>query len=174
MEKVNSTRGKQKIMYNGYVYIKQKNFADGVIGYECEKRRGSGAGLSQCKAKIKVKNEVVICTLFAHPLFPHEVWNINSPINNYLPRTNNSVEGFNRKMQSAVGACHPNLWRFLNVLKREYGLMNIVIDQSLGGHATETSRKKYRDSNARIYNIVADYGTDSLEFLRGIAQNLQF
>ena len=82
-------------------------------------------------------------------------------------------------MQAAVGACHPKLWRFINVLKREQGLLNTIIDQSLGDHATEPSRKKYRDCNARIQNIVTDYGNrDSLEFLRGIAHkatvNLQF
>ena len=109
----------------------------------------------------------------APPLFSHEVWNINSRVINHLPRTNNSVEGWNRKMQSAVGASHPNLWRFLNVLKREQGLLNTIIDQSLGGHAPEPSRKKYRDCNARIQNIVDDYGNrDSIEFLRGIAHNL--
>ena len=54
MQKVESIRGKQKIMYNGYVYVKQKNLAHRVISYECEKRGGSEAGLSECKAKIKV------------------------------------------------------------------------------------------------------------------------
>ena len=30
MEKVESIRGKQKIMHNGYVYVKQKDLAAGV------------------------------------------------------------------------------------------------------------------------------------------------
>ena len=63
MQKVESIRGKQKIIHNGNVYVKQKNLADVVISYEYEKRRGSGAGMSGCKAKIKVKDEVVIGTL---------------------------------------------------------------------------------------------------------------
>ena len=37
MQKVESIPGKQKITYNGYVYVKQKNLTDGVISYECEK-----------------------------------------------------------------------------------------------------------------------------------------
>ena len=65
MHKVDSIHGKQKIMYNGYVYVTQKSLANGVITYECEKRRGSGAGLSECKAKIKVKDEAVIGSLHA-------------------------------------------------------------------------------------------------------------
>ena len=54
MQNVESICRKQKIMYNGYVYVKQKYLADGVISYECEKRGGSGAGLSESKAKITV------------------------------------------------------------------------------------------------------------------------
>ena len=69
MQKVESIRGKQKIMQNGYVYVEQKNLADGVIRYKCEKRRGNGAGLSECEAKIKVKDEVVIGTLHDQILY---------------------------------------------------------------------------------------------------------
>ena len=32
-------------MYDGYVYVKQKNLADGVISYECEKHCGSGTAV---------------------------------------------------------------------------------------------------------------------------------
>ena len=55
MEKVTSVRGKNKIMYGGYVYVKQKNLSAGVISYECEKRRGNVTGVTECKAKLKVK-----------------------------------------------------------------------------------------------------------------------
>ena len=70
MHKVDSIRGKQKIMYNGYVYVKQKSLANGAISYECEKRRGSGAGLSECKAQVKVKDEAVIGSLHDHTHAP--------------------------------------------------------------------------------------------------------
>ena len=70
MHKVDSIHGKQKIMYNGYVYVKQKSLANGVISYKCEKRHGSGAGLSECKAKIKVKDEAVIGSLHDHTHAP--------------------------------------------------------------------------------------------------------
>ena len=70
MEKVESIRGKQKIMHNGYVYVKQKDLAAGVISYECEKRRGHVNGVSECKAKIKVKNDVVVGSLHEHTHAP--------------------------------------------------------------------------------------------------------
>ena len=66
MEKVQSIRGKQKIMHNGYIYVKQKDLAAGVISYECEKRQGNVKGVSECKAKIKVKNDLVVRSLHEH------------------------------------------------------------------------------------------------------------
>ena len=49
MEKVESIRGKQKIMHNG---------------------RGNVNGVSECKAKIKVKNDVVVGFLHEHTHAP--------------------------------------------------------------------------------------------------------
>ena len=55
MEFVHSNHGKMKLVYQGYVYVKQKDLVNGVVSYECEKRRHSN-----CKAKVKVRgNEVV-------------------------------------------------------------------------------------------------------------------
>ena len=44
--------------------------AAGVISYECEKRRGNVNGVSECKAKIKVKNDVVVGSLHEHTHAP--------------------------------------------------------------------------------------------------------
>jgi hypothetical protein len=111
----------------------------------------------------------------AVPLYAHEIWNVNGRVNGNLPRTNNNVEGWNRKMQAAVSCHHPNIWRFITILKREYGLNNNVIDQALGGHAPPPPKKKYKDCNSRIVNIVQDFNNRAkLDFLRGIAHNIQF
>ena len=81
----------------------------------------------------------------ADPMFPHEVWSVHSRTTNKLPRTNNNVEGWNRKMHAAI-ACHSNLWRFITILKRECGLNNTIFDQALGDHAVPSPRKKYRNT----------------------------
>lgn len=80
----------------------------------------------------------------AVPLFPHEIWNVNERVVGNLPRTNNTVEGWNRKMQAAVSCHHPNIWRFINVLRKEYALNQNVIDQALGGHAPPPQKKNTR------------------------------
>ena len=53
-------RGKTKIAINGYVYVKQKDLADNVTSFECEKRHGSGKGLSICKAKVKIAADMSV------------------------------------------------------------------------------------------------------------------
>ena len=56
MEYVKSEKGKEKLLFEGFVYVKQNNLAKGVASLECKKRRYSTA----CKAKVKVFcNQVV-------------------------------------------------------------------------------------------------------------------
>lgn len=63
------------------------------------------------------------------PRFAISLWNVQDRIENGLPRTNNTVEGWHRSFQSGVGAHHPNIWRFLDVLKREQSLNELNISQ---------------------------------------------
>ena len=109
------------------------------------------------------------------PFFAIDLWNVHGQVENDLPRTNNSIEGWHRKMQSAVSAHHPNIWRFLGILKREHNLNMVHIDQLLGGHAPPAQRRKYRDNNERIVRIVREFDQrDRMDYLRGIAHNIAF
>ena len=51
-----------------------------------------------------------------------------------LPRTNNAVEGWHRSFQANVGGCHPNFWKFTDILKREQNLAQVHIAQARAGH----------------------------------------
>ena len=53
-----------------------------------------------------------------NPLFVPSLWNMYGRTRDELPRTNNNVEAWHRGMQSHINACHPNFWKFLNVLKK--------------------------------------------------------
>ena len=39
MEFIKSERGKSKLVYKGFIYVKQKELANNVISCKCEKRR---------------------------------------------------------------------------------------------------------------------------------------
>ena len=60
MDHVKSERGNNKIIHEGYIYVKQKNLARGVISYECELRKRGKHNSGECKAKIKVMNGEVV------------------------------------------------------------------------------------------------------------------
>lgn len=67
MEFVKSNKGGQKVLYEGYAYVKQKDLANNVVSYECEQRRYTSA----CKAKIKVLEGQVIGKLHDHSHQPN-------------------------------------------------------------------------------------------------------
>ena len=50
-------------------------------------------------------------------LLPVTVWNMYAQTLQGLPRTNNAVEGWHRSFQANVGGCHPNFWKFIDILK---------------------------------------------------------
>ena len=56
MEFITSTRGGRKLVYQGFICVKQKNHSQGVESYECEMRRN----LKQCKARIRVSGDQVV------------------------------------------------------------------------------------------------------------------
>ena len=108
-------------------------------------------------------------------VFETSIWSVHSRVANSLPRTNNAVEGWHRKMQSAVSCHHPNIWSFLRILKREQSLNNVNLNQIFGGHLPEQPKKKYKDCSSRIANIVADFDNrDIIEYLKAIAYNINF
>lgn len=109
-----------------------------------------------------------------NPVFPLTLWNVNQRVAESLPRTNNSVEGWHCGFQSSLQCTHPTLWKLLAHLKKETDLHKLTAVHLLAGQAYKPKRV-YRISNERIVNIVADYSNRTyLEFLRGIAHNLQF
>ena len=74
--------------------------------------------------------------------FPPRVWNMFDRAKDELPRTNNNVEGYHRRLQSSVSAHHPSLWKFLDILKREQALNRAVVIQANAGQSSEPINKK--------------------------------
>ena len=103
------------------------------------------------------------------------MWNMHDRVCDDLPRTINSLEGWHNHLQANITSSHPNIWRFLQVLKTEQALNDTIINQMLAGQEPPSKRKKYQDATKRIANIVQDYeNREIVDFLRGIAHNLKF
>ena len=109
------------------------------------------------------------------PQFSISLWNVYNRVEDGLPRTNNTDKGWHRSFQSNVGAHHPTIRRFLDVLKREQSLNEVNITQIVAGYAPNPQQKQYLDSAARISVVVRDLpNRHILTYLHRIANNLQF
>lgn len=109
------------------------------------------------------------------PMFGFHMWSMTLRLEEELPRTNNHVEAWHRRFETHVQRCHPNLWRFLQVLKEEEGLTRLTWEQAMAGHQPEAPRRRYTDAHARLRRAAQQYGERPLQdFLRGIAHNIGF
>ena len=59
------------------------------------------------------------------PLFPIQMWNQHHEVTQGIPRTSNAVEAWHRLFNATVGCYHPNIWRFIDVFKREQWLVEV-------------------------------------------------
>lgn len=57
------------------------------------------------------------------------------------PRTNNHIEGYNRKFNDLLGH-HPNIWNFITTLIEEEERMSIRLGKLNAGNLRENTRKK--------------------------------
>jgi len=109
------------------------------------------------------------------PLFPIEMWNTYSATVENDARTNNSIEGWNKRFMSLMSAHHPTFWKFVEVLRTEQGHTEFVLNQTIAGNPPNAKRRKYRNLDQRLLNIVSKYGTMSAdEYLKGIACNFNY
>lgn len=109
------------------------------------------------------------------PIFSHSMWNCYNAVQNDLPKTNNSVEGWHRAFESQLSASHPSIWKFLDALKREQNLNEVKIEQYVAGAVPVQPRKKYKESGARLIRLLTEFNPLNLnEYLRGIAYNFVY
>ena len=114
------------------------------------------------------------CGCRRQPPFAHDMWSVHNRVEEGLPRTNNRIEGWHRRMQSNVGALHPSIWHFLDVSQREQSLNEAIITQIRTGQPAPPQRGKYKAVNERLVTVVHDYANRSVhDFLKGIAHNIQ-
>ena len=107
------------------------------------------------------------------PRFKHSVWNMRVRIMNGLPRTNNHCEAFHRKLLSAVTSYHPNIWRFIDILRKEQSLNNVRIVQEMSGRNAIRPRRAYRELAQRITTLANDFPNRTImDFLRGMSYNM--
>ena len=90
-------------------------------------------------------------------------------------RTNNACEGWHQAFHSYVGCSHPKIFKFIEALRRNERNQFYNFSQVMCGSTQPARKKKYRDYNLRLQNVVATYGKmPMLEYLKTVASNLSF
>lgn len=108
------------------------------------------------------------------PLFSPDLWSVHDRVLNDLDRTNNHAEAAHRRLQCELSMDHPVLWKFIDAIKKIQAGRDMHLEQLLSGIRPPVKLKKYRDADARIKSIVADYCNRNLiDFLRGISYNFE-
>ena len=83
-----------------------------------------------------------------------------------LPRTKNK-ESSHRGCQSIIGGCDPNIWKFLDILKKYQAVQQVAMNQNME-NLEIVQRRKYR----HILHIVENYNNRHvIDHLRDIAYN---
>ncbi len=91
MERTKTTQNKNKVLHQGFAYVKKKNLADGWESYECERRRR----YRDCNGGIKVKDgQFRIGTPHSHTPNParNEVYKVMTAIRSQAQETLNQPQ----------------------------------------------------------------------------------
>ena len=59
-------------------------------------------------------------------------------------------------VESIVACHHPNIWKFLEFLKKEQNFNEILTEQS------NIQKKKYRDSAKRLHRLVSNFDANNI------------
>ena len=109
------------------------------------------------------------------PLFPINLWNVRSRVENDLPRSNNAVEGFHNALRSSITSSHPNLWRLLKALKQELEYSAMKHTQLLRGDMP-SKKKAYQivDTKIKRQLEIFDNNGDIDQLLTNLANVIKF
>lgn len=73
--------------------------------------------------------------------FSLDLWNQYDATLEGLPKTNNSVEDWHKAFLSLLAATHSNIWRLIDILKKEQGLTEIKINQFMVSQEPPAKKK---------------------------------
>jgi hypothetical protein len=105
------------------------------------------------------------------PLFDVKLWNVHQSTVQGAHRTNNVIEGWNNRFASLVDCTHPNIWKFLRLLKREQSMVDAELIQAETG-VRRPRRLVTERQQKRIMNILDEQSTTNLNKVLALANNI--
>lgn len=109
----------------------------------------------------------------ANAKYPVSFWSVNDLINENLPRTQNNVESWHRRLQFIIDKNNYGLYKLIEVLQQEYLVVDQKIKKFLAGEKI-ANKRAYMKTYEKINNVLSDKDNrEVLELLAGLAQNVQ-
>ena len=87
------------------------------------------------------------------PMFPIESWNVYARTADGIPRTNNSVEGWNRRFNTIVAKAHPNVYALIEALRGEELYSSAQKELLSTGSSPPHKRRKYVKNDDRLQRL---------------------
>jgi hypothetical protein len=81
------------------------------------------------------------------------------------PRTNNYNEGYNNRLNKLCGSGHPNLYKFINILKREESLASIKCFRAISGYEADKRKKKDIEKDLQIETLIKEVEDDKIDLI---------
>jgi hypothetical protein len=113
-------------------------------------------------------------TIRGKGLFPIALWNQHQRTLDGHARTNNSVEGWNGAIATALGVKHPNMWKLLAQFKVEaLKTLSTAEDISIGCYKKHIN-KMYVRNNKAVITMVSNYQNypNKMDFLQKIGSHI--
>lgn len=109
------------------------------------------------------------------PLFSPDFWSVVDNIDYAFPRTQNSVEAWNRRWGVLVGLSHLGVFKIIKEIQKEQHRVQLDIESILRGDPRPSQRRQTIERETRIQTVFNDRDNRQLmNFLRGIAHNISF
>ena len=107
-------------------------------------------------------------------MFPLEMWNNHNLVHQGIPRTTNAVEAWHRSFNHLMSCQHPSIWKFIDIFKKEQGLVEVKHAFYISGRNPH-KRSKYTYQERALRNLIDSYlSRPKLEFLKGVAYRFEF
>ena len=106
-----------------------------------------------------------------------EKWNNYEITKDQGPRTNNAVESWHNTFNFQLTAKHPTLWDCIDAINSEQCRTEFELKRANCHIDRSPVRKRQRDNESRLQEIVANYGVDKYKdkvvYLKAIATCLK-
>lgn len=111
----------------------------------------------------------------AAPKFPPNLWSVHDRMELNLPRTQNKIEAWHRRLNSLIGKSHVGVYVLIDELKKEQLKVEGEIECINRGEARPAMKRLDKQREERISQIFRERGhyNDVIDWIRGLAHNLK-